>query len=219
MIEASARQGGADVNANIALAAIVARAKAANLPAARIDAAVKKAAGGGAAGGDQVVYLEGYAGDGVALLLECLTANRQRSVQRVRHILSKAGGQLAPTAYLFARKAQVIVPATSAPSAEVEEFALEAGADDVALLADAADADEYGGAVGDTVVVCDDAVAKAARARWPHATVALTFTPLPASAVALSGVADPAAAEAALQNTLAELDDDDDVSRVWHNAT
>ena len=136
-IEVAARTGGGDPAGNPTLYDAIQKAKRNSVPADNIDRAVKRGSGDGA---DAVTYesvtYEGYASGGVAVLIECLTDNRNRAASEVRVALTRNGGQLADpgsVAYLFARKGVVEVPAAEGVDEDgIHTAVLDAGADDVA---------------------------------------------------------------------------------------
>lgn len=136
-IEVAARTGGGDPAGNPTLYDAIQKAKRNSVPADNIDRAVKRGSGDGA---DAVTYesvtYEGYASGGVAVLIECLTDNRNRAASEVRVALTRNGGQLADpgsVAYLFARKGVVEVPAAEGVDEDgILTAVLDAGADEVA---------------------------------------------------------------------------------------
>ena len=130
----AARESGGDEASNPRLRSATASAKAANMPAANIERAIKK--GTGELPG--VVYeegvLEGYGPGGVALYIDILTDNRNRTVADVRHSLTKNGGNLAESgavAWMFEKKGLVTVPAEGMDEEELLLVVLDAGADDL----------------------------------------------------------------------------------------
>ena len=133
-ITVAARNGGGDENANPRLRSVVAAAKTANMPTANIDRAIKK--GTGELPG--VVYeegtLEGYGPAGVALYIEILTDNRNRTVADVRHNLTKHGGNLAESgavAWMFEKKGLITVPSEGLDEEEILMVVMDAGAEDL----------------------------------------------------------------------------------------
>jgi len=138
-IEVAARQGGGDPTGNPTLYDAIQKAKKTSVPNDNIDRALKRGSGAEAGGSDyQTIMYEGYAPNGVALLIECLTDNRNRAAAEVRTALTRNGGQLADpgsVAYVFSRKGVVIVPkaTTSGELSEeqVLEVVLDAGAEEV----------------------------------------------------------------------------------------
>lgn len=134
-IVTAARIGGGEIDANPRLRLIVDKAKAANMPKDNIARAISKGTGGddSAAAFEEFVY-EGYGPGGVAILIETLSDNRNRTVSEVRHALSKHGGNLGSSgcvAYLFEKKGLISVPAAGTDLDALMEAALEAGADDI----------------------------------------------------------------------------------------
>jgi YebC/PmpR family DNA-binding regulatory protein len=137
-VEVAAREGGSgDVKANMTLASAVDKAKSFSVPTDNIDRAIKRGTGAeeGAARFDEVAY-EGYGPGGVALFVETLTDNRNRTAQEVRHAFSRHNGNLGEAgsvAWMFARKGLIQIDKDQAPDEDrLLEQALEAGADDLA---------------------------------------------------------------------------------------
>jgi YebC/PmpR family DNA-binding regulatory protein len=135
-VEVAARTGGADLGGNPTLYDAVQKAKKSSVPNDNIDRAVRRGAGleaGGAA--YEAITYEGYAPGGVAVLVECLTDNRNRAAADVRAALTRNGGSMAnpgSVAYLFARKGVVIVPkAEGVAEDDVLGAVLESGAEEV----------------------------------------------------------------------------------------
>ncbi|MBM3204814.1 YebC/PmpR family DNA-binding transcriptional regulator [Candidatus Uhrbacteria bacterium] len=106
VITVEAREKGADPDMNAGLRAAIARARDASMPKDAIERAIQKGAGGGAEGQIESLTYEAYAPGGIALIIESLTDNRNRTVAEMKHVLSKAGGSLVKTGsvtYLFDR--------------------------------------------------------------------------------------------------------------------
>ncbi|HEY9415299.1 MAG TPA: YebC/PmpR family DNA-binding transcriptional regulator [Pseudonocardia sp.] len=144
-IEVAARNGGGDLSGNPTLYDAVQKAKKSSVPNDNIDRAVKRGSGADGAGADyQSITYEGYGPNGVAVLVECLTDNRNRAASEVRTAMTRNGAQMADpgsVAYLFNRKGVVIVSkadgATDSPGEdEVLTAVLEAGAEEVNDLGD-----------------------------------------------------------------------------------
>jgi YebC/PmpR family DNA-binding regulatory protein len=132
-ITVAARMGGGDPDSNPRLRAAIDKGLGANMTKDTIERAIKR--GSGAADGDnyEEVRYEGYGPNGVAIMVDCLTDNRNRTVSEVRHAFTKAGGNLGTdgsVAYLFSKVGTLTFPAGSDED-QVMEAALEAGADDV----------------------------------------------------------------------------------------
>jgi len=143
-IEVAARIGGADPGGNPTLYDAIQKAKKSSVPNDNIDRAVKRGSGAEAGGAEyQTIMYEGYGPGGVALLIECLTDNRNRAAMEVRTATSRNGGTLADpgsVAYLFQRKGVVVVPreqgAREVSEDDVLEVVLDAGAEEVEDLGD-----------------------------------------------------------------------------------
>ena len=129
----AAKAGGGDVNDNPRLRAAVDKALGANMTRDTINRAIERGCGGGDDSNMEEITYEGYGPGGVAILVECLSDNRNRTVSEVRHAFSKHGGNLGTdgsVAYLFERKGQIFFEAGADEDA-IMEAALEAGAEDV----------------------------------------------------------------------------------------
>ncbi len=141
-IEVAARVGGGDLAGNPTLYDAVQKAKKSSVPNDNIDRAVKRGSGleAGAAEYETIMY-EGYGPGGVAMLIECLTDNRNRAAMEVRTALTRNNGTLADpgsVSYLFSRKGQVIVTKESgATEDDLMEAALEAGVEEINDLGEA----------------------------------------------------------------------------------
>jgi YebC/PmpR family DNA-binding regulatory protein len=135
-VEVAAKEGGGDPAANMTLASAVEKAKSASVPNENIDRAIKRGSGedAGATRYEEITY-EGYAPGGIALFVETLTDNRNRTAQDVRHAFARNGGNLGETgstAWMFTRKGVIVVEKSAAPDDErLLELALEAGAEDL----------------------------------------------------------------------------------------
>ncbi|CAN5174387.1 YebC/PmpR family DNA-binding transcriptional regulator [soil metagenome] len=203
----AAREGGGDPGTNPRLRLAIEKAKAASMPKDNVERAIGR--GSGEAGTDayQEIRYEGYGPGGVAVMVECLTDNRNRTVADVRHAFSKHGGNLGAdgsVAYLFNQVGQLSYPAGTNEEAVIAA-ALEAGAEDVVTNSD-----------GSMDVLTDpielEQVAAAMREAGQE-TEDGEVTMRAAVAVVLDGV------EAAAMVKLAEaLDDLDDVQAVYTNA-
>jgi YebC/PmpR family DNA-binding regulatory protein len=134
-VEVAARTGGGDPDANPTLYDAIFKAKKNSVPNDNIERARKRGAGEEAGGADwQNITYEGYAPGGVALLVECLTDNRNRAASEVRVALTRNGGSLADpgsVSYLFNRKGVVIVPKAGTTEDDIMLAVLDAGAEEV----------------------------------------------------------------------------------------
>ncbi len=136
-IAVAARSGGGDPDMNTALALAISRAKAANMPKENIERAIKRGTGEdkSAAAYEEVTY-EGYAPHGVALMIECATDNRNRTVADLRHVLTSSGGSLGEggsVAWQFTKWAYFTFSVEGHDDDEIFELAIEGGADDVTI--------------------------------------------------------------------------------------
>ena len=140
-IEVAARQGGGDPAGNPTLYDAIQKAKKTSVPNDNIDRAVKRGSGAESGGSDwQTIMYEGYAPNGVAVLIECLTDNRNRAAAEVRTALTRNGGQLADpgsVSYVFNRKGVVTVLKEAGSEDDILEVVLEAGAEEVNDLGEA----------------------------------------------------------------------------------
>jgi len=129
-----AAQRGGDPAMNLALRYAIDKAKKASMPKDNIERAIKKGTGeGGAENYEEVIY-EGYGPEGVAVLCDILTENRNRTAGEIRKIFEVHGGNLGSTncvAWMFERKGLFVIPAHNVDEEQLFEIALEAGADDV----------------------------------------------------------------------------------------
>ena len=133
-ITVSARQGGGDPDGNPRLRSAIAAAKAENMPKDNIERAIAKGSGGGDGDAYEEILYEGYGPGGVAVLVECMTDNRNRTVADVRHFFAKSNGNLGENgcvAWMFDKKGQILVDKEKISEEELMDKALEAGADDV----------------------------------------------------------------------------------------
>ncbi|MDM7853444.1 YebC/PmpR family DNA-binding transcriptional regulator [Cellulomonas alba] len=134
-IEVAARTGGGDPAGNPTLFDAIQKAKKSSVPNDNIDRAVKRGSGQEAGGADyQSITYEGYGPGGVAVLVECLTDNRNRAASDVRVAFTRNGGQMADpgsVAYIFSRKGVVVVPKDGTDEDSVMEAVLDAGGEEV----------------------------------------------------------------------------------------
>ncbi|NNU81334.1 YebC/PmpR family DNA-binding transcriptional regulator [Halovulum dunhuangense] len=132
-ITVAAKMGDPDPDKNPRLRLAVKEAKAQSVPKDVIERAIKKSQGGDADSYDEIRY-EGYGPEGIAIIVEAMTDNRNRTASNVRSIFAKAGGNLAETgavSFMFDRKGLVVYPASVGDAEKVLEAAIEAGAEDV----------------------------------------------------------------------------------------
>ncbi len=206
-IMVAARQGGGDPSANPRLRLAIEKAKAVNLPADTVKRNIDKATGNLEGVNYEEIRYEGYGIGGAAVIVDCMTDNRMRTVADVRHAFSKHGGNLGTdgsVAFQFTHCGQFVLAPGHNEDA-VMEVALEAGADDVIVGGD-----------GSMEVLCTapsfEAV-KAALEKAAFAPAVAEVTMRAQNAIALVG--DEAAR---MQKLLDALEDIDDVQDVYHNA-
>jgi YebC/PmpR family DNA-binding regulatory protein len=206
-IEVSARAGGGDPTGNPTLADAVAKAKSNSVPNDNIERAVKRGSGelGDATNYEAITY-EGYGPNGVAILVECLTDNRNRAASDVRTAMTRNGGSMADpgsVAYLFTRRGVVLVPADGLTEDDVLTAVLDAGAEQVNNLD------------GSFEVVCAAADLHAVRTALTDAGMTIESADiswLPTVSVPLE---DDAARR--VLRLVDALEDLDDVQNVWAN--
>lgn len=134
LITVAARDGGGDVSGNPHLKLVVDKAKAANMPNDNIDRAIKKGTGELASDAISELVYEGYSPGQVALMIDILTDNKNRTASELRKIFDKKGGQLGSpgsVSWMFETRGVIELPADSITEDDLLELALEAGADDV----------------------------------------------------------------------------------------
>ncbi len=203
----AAKIGGGDADLNARLRMVLLKAKQANMPADTIDRAVKKGVGGGEGTDFEDLVYEIYAPEGVAILVEISTDNKNRTAAEIRHILSKNGGSIATSGAvtrLFHRKGQMIISREGADEDKIMEVALEAGAEDFRaepegfeIITEPSEFEAVHKAVETAGISCDSA----------------SVTCLPDSLVAIS----PEAA-GKISKIIELIDEHDDVKEVYTNA-
>jgi YebC/PmpR family DNA-binding regulatory protein len=204
-ITVAAKMGDPDPDKNPRLRLAVKEAKAVSMPKENIERAIKKSQGGDAESYDEIRY-EGYGPSGVAVIVEAMTDNRNRTASNVRSIFSKNGGNLGETgsvAFMFDRKGQVIYPARVGDADTIMLAAIDAGAEDVESLED------------EHVIWCADtdlgAVAAALEAALGDAdSTKLVWKPQTTTELDLDSAR-------ALMKLIDALEDDDDVQNVTAN--
>ena len=206
-IEVAARVGGGDITGNPTLYDAVQKARKSSVPNDNIDRAVKRGSGAEAGGADwQTIMYEGYGPNGVAVLIECLTDNRNRAASEVRTAMTRNGGSMADpgsVSYLFNRKGVVIVPRAELSEDDVLTAVLDAGAEEVNDLGEAFE------------VVCEASDLIAVRSALQTAGIdydSADPTFLPSVSVDL----DKDAASKVFR-LIEALEDSDDVQNVWAN--
>jgi YebC/PmpR family DNA-binding regulatory protein len=202
----AARMGGGDPDANPRLRKAIADAKAANMPADNIKRAIMKGTGQLEGVSYEEMSYEGYGPGGVAVYIETLTDNKNRTVSEVRHIFSKHGGNLGESgsvAWIFQRKGYIVVERSQASEDELMDIILEAGAEDMKE-----DGDNY-----EIFTSPEDyeAVDQALKDKGIETAVS-TLSMVPQNTVQLEGKK----AEQCLK-LMDALEDQDDAQHVWAN--
>ena len=201
------KTGGANPNENSKLKDAIAKAKAANVPNDNIERIIKKAAGeGDGANYEELVY-EGYGPCGVAVVVETLTDNRNRTAGEMRHYFDKYGGNLGQSGsvtFMFDRKGIITIEAEGNDEDTVMEAALEAGAEDFEFDGDvfeiATDPNELG-AVRDALE----------EKGYTFLSAEVAFVPQTMTTI------EDADMQAKMEKLIDMLEDNDDVQAVWHN--
>lgn len=207
-IAVAVKAGGPDPASNSKLRDAIAKAKAANMPGDNIERSIKKASGELTAVNYEENVYEGYAQEGVAVIVETLTDNTNRTSADIRHIFSKCGGSLGTSgcvSYMFEKKGLIVVDGNGEEEDELMMEALEAGADDV--VAQDGYFEIYT-APGDF-----SAVREAIEANKDHVILEADVQMIPSNTVKPS-----AEAEVKIRRLLDMLEDSDDVQNVYHNA-
>jgi YebC/PmpR family DNA-binding regulatory protein len=130
----AAREGGGDPGSNMRLQYAVDKARASNMPKDSIERAIKRGTGESKEGELYEVSYEGYGPHGIAMMISCVTDNKNRAVAEIRHVLNKSGGSMAEAgsvAWQFKRSAYFNFPSNGVDTDKVFEMAVESGADDV----------------------------------------------------------------------------------------
>ena len=202
------KQGGANLEANSKLRDVVAKAKAANMPNDNIQRALKKGAGEADSVNYESIVYEGYGPSGVAVIVETLTDNKNRSAGNVRAAFTKGGGNMGTTgcvSFMFQEKGEIIIEKGDLDEEEVMMMALEAGAEDF-------NADE------EEVFAVTTTPEDFGSVREALESNGLEF--LEAAVKMIPDTYTEIDEEAAkkFQKMLNLLDDDDDVQEVYHNA-
>lgn len=133
-ITVAARMGGGDVDGNPRLRTAIAAAKTENMPKDNIERAIKKGTGELEGAVYEEIRYEGYGPGGVAVLVDCMTDNKNRSVADIRHFFSKSGGNLGESgcvSWMFDKKGMIVVDKSVISEEKLMDLALEAGAEDV----------------------------------------------------------------------------------------
>lgn len=199
--------GSADPNANSRLKDAIAKAKANNVPNDNIDRVIKKAAGDGNANTYEALQYEGYGPSGIAVIVETLTDNRNRTAGEMRHYFDKCGGNLGQTgcvSFMFKKKGVLAIEAEGQDEDDIMEKALEAGASDFN-----ADGDVF-------EIITEPEDFSAVRDDLEEQGFSFVSAEIEMLPDVYSSIDDPDAAEK-MDKLLDLLEDNDDVQNVWHN--
>lgn len=207
-IEVAARTGGGDPAGNPTLYDAIQKAKKNSVPADNIDRAVKRGSGAEAGGAEyETIMYEGYGPAGVAILVECLTDNRNRAASDVRLAFTRSGGNLADpgsVSYLFSRRGIVEVPeADGVDEDSIMEAVLDAGAEDVAQQGDV------------FVISCEPTEVVAVRTALQDAGI--DYNSAEAQFVASTQVELDVEGATKVMRVVDALEESDDVQNVYHN--
>lgn len=201
------KTGGANPNENSKLKDAIAKARAANVPNENIERIIKKAAGDGEANNYEELIYEGYGPCGVAVVVETLTDNRNRTAGEMRHYFDKCGGNLGQSGsvmFMFDRKGIIVIEAEGKDEDTVMEHALEAGAEDF----------NYDGDVFEITTDPNDfgAVREALEEKgYSFLSAEVQYIPQ-----TMASIDDPEAV-AKMEKLIDMLEENDDVQAIWHN--
>lgn len=205
-IGVAVREGGGDPNSNGKLAALIAKAKANNVPNDNIQRIIKRAEGGDKTEYEAITY-EGYGPGGIAVMVETLTDNRNRTAANLRHYFDKFGGnlgQMGCVGFLFNQKGVIVVDLEDMDPDELMMDALDAGAEDYDAGEDAAEVTTTPEAF---TAVCEALEAKG------YTFISADVAQVPTTTTTLT---DPDQMTN-MAKLLDALDDDDDVQNAWHS--
>ncbi len=201
------KEGGPDPNNNAKLRELIAKAKSNNVPNDNIERVIKKASGEGSKNNYESMVYEGYGPNGVAVIVECLTDNKNRTAADVRHYFDKFGGNLGTigcVSFLFSTKGIVVVENTGIDEDTAMEDCFDCGGDDLTVEEDS------------IIMECDPAAVSAMR----EALEAKGYTVLSAEAEKVPSTYTQLTDEDSIkkmQLLLEHLEDNDDVQNVYHN--
>lgn len=207
-IMVAAKEGGADLEYNPFLKAAIEKAKAANMPNDNIDRAVKKGSGELAESNFEEIVYEGYGPSGIAVFVECLTDNRNRTAPDVRHAFDKGGGNLGQSGcvtFMFDRKGILAIERTDAiDEDELTMTAIELGAEDFL-------AEDEGFEVITSPEDFDTVLEGLKEAGYEFAMAELTY--IPQNTIKLTNPEEIKG----MEKLIDLLEDNDDVQEVYHN--
>ena len=201
------KQGGPNPAENSKLKDAIAKAKAANVPNDNIERIIKKAAGEGDATNYEELVYEGYGPNGVAVIVETLTDNRNRTAGEMRHYFDKCGGNLGQSGsvmFMFDRRGQIVIEAEGLDEDTVMEDALECGAADFEFDGDVFTIDTEPNDMG---TVRDALETKG----YKFLSAEVAYIPQTLTAI------DDEELAAKMEKLIDMLEENDDVQEIWHN--
>ena len=202
------KQGGPDPAGNSKLKDVIAKCKAANMPNDTINNAIKKASGAGNNENYEEITYEGYGSNGVAVIVEAATDNKNRTAADVRHAFDKAGGNLGTSgcvSYMFNKKGVIVVEkeSTSMDEEELMMLAIEAGAEDFKTLDEVYE------------ITTDPSDFSLVREKLEEAGI--SFLEASVQMVPTTTVSLDEKGQERMEKLIERLDDLDDVSNIYHN--
>ena len=201
------KQGGPNPAENSKLKDAIAKAKAANVPNDNIERIIKKAAGEGDATNYEELVYEGYGPNGVAVIVETLTDNRNRTAGEMRHYFDKGGGNLGQSGsvmFMFDRRGQIVIEAEGLDEDTVMEDALESGASDFDFDGDVFTIDTEPNDMG----AVRDALEEKG---YKFLSAEVAYIPQTLTAI------DDEELAAKMEKLIDMLEENDDVQEIWHN--
>ena len=207
-IAVAVKEGGPDPANNSKLRDVIAKAKANNMPNDTIERGIKKAAGDAGSVNYEALRYEGYGPSGVAIIVDTLTDNKNRTAANVRHAFSKNGGNMGTTgcvSFMFDKKGQIIIELKEGMDEdELMMQALDAGAEDMQSEEDSC------------VILTAPENFSEVRENLEKAGIEMVEADINMIPQTMANLSDPEAVEK-MESLLDMLEDDDDVQNVWHN--
>ncbi len=206
-IAVAVREGGPDPSSNSKLKDVIAKAKANNVPNDNIERIIKKASGDGNADNYEEIVYEGYGPSGIAVIVEALTDNRNRTAADVRHYFDKYGGNMGQTgcvSFMFTKQGVILIEKEDVDEEKLMEDALEAGASDFLTDDDVFDI---------RTEVSDLGAVRDALEAAGYTFVSAEVEYVPSTYTALTNEDDIKN----MSKMLEMFEDNDDVQAVWHN--
>jgi len=206
-IAVAVREGGGDPSSNSKLKDCIAKAKANNVPNDNIDRIIKKALGDGDKNSYENMFYEGYGPNGVAVIVETLTDNRNRTAGDLRHYFDKCGGNLGQNgcvSFLFERKGMIVIANEDLDEEKIMEDCMEAGADDFTIEEDVVE------------ILTDPTELHAVRDALEEMGYSFESAEVQYLPTTTTDITDEEQL-IKMEKLLDMLDDNDDVQNVWHN--